>query len=592
MAGTIISELDFNQIKNQLKTFLQGQTQFADYDYDGSNMSVLLDILAYNTFQNSFYTNMALGEMFLDSAQLRSSIVSHAKELNYLPRSYRASTAKINLSFSPNDTPAFITVPKYTKFTTNVDGVSYTFSTDEVYTVTATDGVYSVSDIPIYEGRIEKEYFDVAADTKYILSNKRVDTNSIVVNVYASAAADAEVNVYTFKPNLFNVASNDKVFYLQPAEQDRYEIEFGNGVFGRQPLTGEVVEVIYRISNGETPNGARTFTAAGNISGYAATVTTRSFAEGGAEQENLDSIKFYAPKSIQVQDRAVTESDYVNLMKSNFSEIQAISVFGGEELDPPRYGKVFVSIDTTQGEGVSESLKEVYKTFLLERSPLTVYPEVISAEFLYVELVTTVYFNNNVSDSTTGQIETTVRNAIQAYNTTYLNDFNKNLRLSRISRAIDDSSDAIVANDTEVRMIADFVPTIGLASTITVNFKNQLILDHPLTIGEDITRHRPAIRTSSFTYNNKTAYIQDNGYGKLEILTNTVSGFTILDEDIGTVDYNTGRVSITGLNVSSFSGSAIKIYARPFTQDIVGPKDRVISIRDVDVEIDIKVAAR
>ena len=214
------------------------------------------------------------------------------------------------------------------------------------------------------------------------------------------------------------------------------------------------------------------------------------------------------------------------------------------------------------------------------------------AEFLYVELVTTVYFNNNVSDSTTGQIETTVRNAIQAYNTTYLNDFNKNLRLSRISRAIDDSSDAIVANDTEVRMIADFVPTIGLESTITVNFKNQLILDHPLNLGEDITRHRPAIRTSSFTYDNKTAYIQDNGYGKLEILTNTVSGFTILDEDIGTVDYNTGRVSITNLNVSSFSGSAIKIYARPETQDIIGPKDRVISIRDVDVEIDIKVAAR
>lgn len=592
MAGTIISELDFIQIKNQLKTFLQGQAQFADYDYDGSNMSVLLDILAYNTFQNSFYTNMALGEMFLDSAQLRSSIVSHAKELNYLPRSYRASTAKVNLAFSPGDVPAFITVPKYTKFTATIDGVSYTFSTDEVYTVTATDGSYTLNDIPIYEGRIEKEYFDVTSDVKYVLSNTRVDTNSIVVNVYASSAADAEVDTYTFKPNLFNVGSNDKVFYLQPAEQDRYEIEFGNGVFGREPLTGEVVEVIYRIATGEAPNGAKTFVSAGNISGYTPSVATASFAEGGAEQENIESIKFYAPKSIQVQDRAVTESDYVNLMKSNFSEIQAISVFGGEELDPPRYGKVFVSIDTTQGDGVSEALKEVYQNFLLERSPLTIYPEVVSAEFLYVELVTTVYFNNNISDSTAGQIETTVRNAIQAYNTTYLNDFKKNLRLSRISRAIDDSSDAIIANDTELRIIADFVPTVGVESTTTVNFKNSLILDHPLNIGEDITRHKPAIRTSSFTYDNKTAYIQDNGYGRLEILTNTVSGFTILDEDIGTVDYDTGKVSITGLNVSSFSGSAIKIYARPATQDIIGPKDKVLAIRDVDVEVDIEVADR
>jgi len=512
--------------------------------------------------------------------------------LNYLPRSFRSSTAKINLSFLPSDDPAFITVPKYTKFTTNVDGVSYTFSTDEVYTVTATGGVYSMNDIPIYEGRIEKEYFDVTPGVKYILSNKRIDTNSIVVNVYASSAAGAEVFSYKFKPNLFNVGSNDNVFYLQPAEQERYEIEFGNGVFGRQPLTGEVVEVTYRIANGEDPNGATTFTPAGNISGYTATVTTSSFAEGGAVQESLESIKFYAPRSIQVQDRAVTESDYVNLMKSNFSEIQAISVFGGEELDPPRYGKVFVSIDTTQGDGVSEALKEVYKNFLLERSPLTVYPEVISADFLYAELITTVYFNNNISDLTAGEVESIVRNTIQTYNTTYLNDFSKNLRLSRISRAIDDSSDAIVANDTELRMIADFVPSIGLASTITVNFKNQLILDHPLTLGEDPARHRPAIRSSSFTYDNKTAYIQDNGYGKLEILTNTVSGFIILNEDVGTVDYNTGRVTITGLNVSSFSGNAIKIYARPETQDIIGPKDRVLSIRDVDVEVNVKVAIK
>jgi len=592
MAGTIISELDFNQIKSQLKTFLQGQAQFADYDYDGSNMSVLLDILAYNTFQNSFYTNMALGEMFLDSAQLRSSIVSHAKELNYLPRSYRASTAKVTLSFTPGDTPAFITVPKYTKFTTSVDGVSYTFSTDEVYTVTARNNTYSLADVLIYEGRIEKEYFDVTASTKYILSNKRIDTNSIVVNVYASSAASAEKTSYTFKPNLFNVGSTDKVFYLHPAEQERYEIEFGNGVFGREPLIGEVVEVIYRIATGEEPNGAVTFTATGNISGYPATVTTQSFAEGGAVQESLDSIKFYAPKSIQVQDRAVTESDYVNLMKSNFSEIQSISVFGGEELDPPRYGKVFVSIDTTQGDGVSEALKEVYKRFLLERSPLTVYPEVVSADFLYAELISTVYFNNNVSDATPGEIESVVRNAIQSYNTTYLNDFNKNLRVSRISRAIDDSHIAIVANDTEVRMIADFVPTLGLASTITVNFKNRLIIDHPLTLGEDPNVHKPAVRTSSFTYDGKTAYIQDNGRGTLQILTNTVTGFTILNENIGTVNYVTGRVSISGLNVSAFSGNAIKIYGRLEGQDIVGPKDRVLSIRDIDVEVNVRVATK
>ena len=592
MAETIISELDFNQIKAQLKSFLQGQTQFADYDYDGSNMSVLLDILAYNTFQNSFYTNMALGEMFLDSAKLKSSVVSHTKELNYLPRSYRSSIAKINISFSPSDSPAAITIPKYTKFTTTLDGTTYTFLTDEANIVTPVDGVYSITDVSVYEGRIVKEYFDVTASTKYELSNKRLDTNSIEVVVYDSNVAGAASNSYTYKPNLFGVNATDKVYYLQAFKEDQYEIYFGQNSFGYEPRIGQVVEVTYRVSVGEDANNAKTFASVGSIGGYVPTVTTQSISSGGAEQESLDSIKFYAPKSIQIQDRAVTESDYVNLMKSNFSEIQAISVFGGEELDPPRYGKVFVSIDTTQGDGVSEALKEVYKRFLLERSPLTVYPEVISAEFLYAELISTVYFNINVSDATPGEIESVVRNAISSYNTTYLNDFNKNLRVSRISRAIDDSHPAIVANDTEIRMIADFVPTVGLASTITVNFKNHLIIDHPLTLDEDPNLHRPAIRTSSFTYNGKTAYVQDNGRGTLQILTNTVSGFTLLNEDVGTVNYVTGRVTITGINVSAFSGNAIKIYARLEGRDIVGPKDRVLSIRNADVEINVRAATK
>jgi len=590
MAGTIISELDFNQIKSQLKTFLQGQTQFADYDYDGSNMSVLLDILAYNTFQNSFYTNMALGEMFLDSAQLRSSIVSHAKELNYLPRSYRSSTAKVTLSFTPSDNPAFITVPKYTKFTTSVDGVSYTFSTDQVYIATQINSAYSIPNVFIYEGRIEKEYFDVAAATKYILSNKRVDTNSIVVNVYASSAANAAVENYVFKPNLFDVGSNDKVFYLQPAEQERYEIVFGNGVFGREPQTGEVVEVIYRIATGEEPNGATKFTATANIGGYPVTVTTQAASLGGAEQESLESIKFYAPKSIQIQDRAVTESDYENLLKGNFSEIQAVSVQGGEELNPPQYGKVMVYVDLTDAEGVSDGAKEKYRKFLKDRTPLAIDPIVLSPGFLYVALDTRVFYNTKTSSASPSAIESIVRTAIQTYDDAYLSDFKKNARQSRISRAIDDCDTSIVSNDTELRMVIDFIPSLGINSSITADFENHLILDHPLTAGEDITRHKPAVKTSNFTYNNLTAYIQDNGNGVLEVLTNTSDGFRVLNGNIGTVDYTTGRVVIRNLNVTAFSGSAVKIYARPESQDILGPASKIISIRDVDVTVTVEAA--
>jgi hypothetical protein len=592
MAGTIITELDFNQIKTQFKTFLQGQTSFADYDYDGSNMSVILDVLSYNTFMNNFYSNMALGEMFLDSAQLRSSVVSHAKELNYLPRSYKASRAKVTLTFSPNDTPNFITIPKYTKFTSSIDGITYTFTTDKVYTITNADDTYSVSDVYLYEGRIEKEYFNVTADKKYVITNKKVDTDSINVKVYASSAADAEVTPYINKPNLFGVVAADKVFYLQPAEEYTYELTFGNNVFGREPVIGEVVEVTYRITNGEKGNGARSFTASGTVQGYTPIATLQIASIGGAEEESIESIKYYAPKSIQIQDRAVTESDYINLLKSQFSEIQAVSVYGGEEENPPKYGKVIVAVDIQDSDGVSEGAKEVYRKFLKERSPLSIDPIVVSPGFLYVGIESDVYYDTRRSAESPNSIASIVRSNLLTYSNTYLNDFRKNARQSRISRAIDDSDPAIVSNNTRFKMIIDFVPTIGLNSTAVVGFKNPLLVDQPLTIGEELEIQNPAVKTSSFTYNNSLAWIQDNGLGVLQILRKTGSGFTILNGNIGTVDYTRGTVIIRNLNVSAYSGSAIKIYAMPESQDILGPKDRIVSIRDVDVHITVGVATQ
>lgn len=593
MTSTPLTELDFAQIKDSLKTFLQSQTQFADYDYDGSNMSVILDVLAYNTFMNNFYTNMAYSEMFLDSAQLRSSIVSRAKELNYLPRSYRSSTTTISLSFSPNDDPGFITIPKYTKFVGTIDGASYTFSTNQVYTVVPNNGVYSLSDIEIYEGRVEKEYFEVDSGTKFILSNSKLDTNSIAVKVYESTSATASSDEYTYKQNLFDVGSSDKVFYLQPAEVDKYELHFGLDVFGRSPQVGEVVEVTYRITNGELPNGIAEFTAASTISGYTSTVTTISAASGGAEQESLESIKFYAPKSIQIQNRAVTESDYINLLKNEFSEIQSVSVYGGEELDPPKYGRVIVAVDVRNSDGVSESNKDKYSKFLKDRSPLSIDPLVVSPEFMYIALITTVYYNTNTSDLTDGSVSTLIRNTVSAYSNTNLNDFGKNVRISRLSRAIDDADPAIISNDSELHMIIDINPELDVVQSYSLNFNNELNIDHPLESGEDITIHHPAIKSTNFTYNNTTAYIQDNGEGILEIITNEgVGGFVVLNNNIGTVDYDTGKVNIRNLSVSNFSGSAIKIHANPHTQDVIGPKDRIISIRDIDVQLTVKAATK
>ena len=590
MASTPIAQLDFDQIKNNIKTYLQGQTQFADYDYDGSTLSVLLDVLAYNTFYNNFYSNMALGEMFLDSAQLRSSIVSHCKELNYLPRSYRSSRATVTLTFSPGDSPSFITIPKGTKFTTQVDGTTYTFSTDIAYTVKPVDGVYSLTNVQIFEGTLETELYSVTATSKYTISNDQVDTDSVDVRVFASSASGAAVDEYVFKPNLFDVTAAQKVYYLQPAEKQSYEVTFGNNAFGREPIIGEVVEISYRVSSGTNPNGATTFTPTGTISGYTATVTTTVNSEAGAERESLESIKFYAPKSIQIQERAVTESDYENLLKNEFAEIQAVSVYGGEELTPPRYGRVIVAVDVSGADGVSENNKVKYANFLNDRCPLSIEPVIVSPDFLYVRVISTVFYNTKLSAKSDGQIETIVRNAISGYNTSSLADFSKNARQSRLARAIDDSDSAIVSNDTELQMIIDLNPLPNVATTYSFSYKNALVVDHPLELGEDITAHKSAVKSSNFVYNNTTAFIQDEGNGILQILTNAADGFLILDTNIGTVNYETGAITINNLTVPSFTGSAIKLYGRPRIQDIIGPKDRIISIRDADVGVEVEAA--
>ena len=337
-------------------------------------------------------------------------------------------------------------------------------------------------------------------------------------------------------------------------------------------------------------NGATTFTPTGTISGYTATVTTTVNSEAGAERESLESIKFYAPKSIQIQERAVTESDYENLLKNEFAEIQAVSVYGGEELTPPRYGRVIVAVDVSGADGVSENNKVKYANFLNERCPLSIEPVIVSPDFLYVRVISTVFYNTKLSAKSDGQIETIVRNAISGYNTSSLADFSKNARQSRLARAIDDSDSAIVSNDTELQMIIDLNPLPNVATTYSFSYKNALVVDHPLELGEDITAHKSAVKSSNFVYNNTTAFIQDEGNGILQILTNAADGFLILDTNIGTVNYETGAITINNLTVPSFTGSAIKLYGRPRIQDIIGPKDRIISIRDADVGVEVEAA--
>jgi hypothetical protein len=585
-----ITELDFFAAKEALKNYLKGQTQFQDYDFDGANMNVLLDVMSYNTYMNNFYTNMAYSEMFLDSAQTRPAVISHAKELNYLPRSCVSAAAKIRIDISPNDFPTFITIPKGTKFTGRNNNINtkFTFSTDRSYTVTQIDGLYCLEDISIFEGKLITEYYTILSGTsqRFILNNTDVDVSSITVSVRTSADVDSISTEYTQRDGIFGVTPVDPVFYIQPTDSDSYEITFGKNVFGKQPLVNNIVQVSYRISSKEAPNGIRTFTSE-NISGYPVTVTTTAKAEGGLDRESIESIRFFAPKSIQIQDRAVTESDYEIILKNQFPEIQAISVYGGEELVPPRYGRVVVAVDVQNAEGVSDNNKVTYYNYLKERCPIGIEPIIISPEFMYLNINTNIQYNTKTTSASESDIRTAVKNAIIAYSDNNLSDFKKTFRESKLISEIDAANDNILSNDTEVLAIIPINPVLDTATSYALNFKNALVTDHMLVQGSDLELYKSAITSSQFQYQGRTALIQDNGMGALQVIRSTATGFVFINRNIGSVNYETGRVVITNLKVSGYSGSEIKIFARSRAGDIVSPKDRIITIREEDINITV-----
>jgi len=587
MSNAPITQLDFDQIKSNLKDYLKGQDRFKDYNFEGSNMAVLLDVLAYNTFQNNFFTNMAINEMFLDSAQLRGSVVSHAKTLNYTPRSRVSSGAKVNVTLTTTGNPTFVTIPAKTKFTARCGNKTFSFYTENSYTITPVNGVYTYYGVNIYEGTYVQELFNVVTSSdKFVLSNANVDTSSIRVFIRDSIDDQTETE-FVQRTTIFGAESTDSVFYVQAYDEDKYQLIFGLDNFGVQPKNGNIIRVEYRVASGEEANGINSFVPATTISGFPASCTLAQASEGGAEKESIESIKYFAPKSLQVQDRAVTESDYEILLKAKFPEIQAISVYGGEELDPPRYGRVVVAVDVAGADGVSENNKAKYASFLHMRSPIAIEPIIMSPQFMFMSVSTRVYYDTKMTSASSGDIANLVTNAISAFNTANLNDFKSTFRTSKLQAAIDAADTHILSNDIEVYPIIPLNPILNQKNVYDVTFGNALVLDQHIEVGEPIANHRPAIKSSSFTYNGSVGFIMDDGAGQLNIVKLIGTSYNFLRKNIGTVNYETGRVVIRDLNVSAYTGSEIKLYAKTRVPTITSPKNRILTIRDEDVVVDV-----
>jgi len=592
-SGIAIAELDFDTVKTNLKTFLEGQAQFQDYDFAGSNLNVLLDVLAYNTYYNNFYLNMLASEMFLDTALIRDSIISHAKELNYLPRSSRGAEATINIEITPSDTPASINIPKGTEFTTVVESNTYTFATTESHIITAdVNGDYIANNIIIREGDAIEEFFAVTSNTsqRFVLSNKDIDTRSITVKVRESNTSITNTT-YSYATSLFGLGANSAIFFLQPAEKEKYEVVFGNDIAGKRPVSGNLVEVYYQVCNREESNQASAFSSASSIQGYSnVAITTVSRARGGAAPESIADIKFNAPRNVQVQERAVTKNDYKILLQQRFPEIEAITVFGGEDQDPPQYGRVVVSVDLENADGIPNITKQQYKEFIDQRTPVSIESVIIDPEFSYIEVSSHIHYNVNSTNATPSDIKSSVLSSIETFANNTLQDFEKTLRYSKLVSAIDGADSSILSNETNVRIYKNFIPTLNTATDAVLNYQNKLKQGPKLNTTTRVSTYVAAIQSEAFTFGSSPGFFIDNGDGLLQIVTSIGDAFSILDPDVGTVDYNTGKVTIKAAVIAAYTGSGIKVYARPYEQEIAAKLNTILRLESVDATLTIAQA--
>ena len=581
--------LDFNALKSSLKTHLSGQAAFQDYDFDGSNMAVLLDLLAYNTYINSFYLNMVASEMFLDSAQLRDSVISHAKTLNYTPRSFRSAAARINIAITPSlsSNTTTVTIPRGTSFTSKVGSNTYTFTLPDNHVITgSSNGVFSVSNVEIKEGVLMTDTFiynQTSTDQRFIISNPTVDTTTM--RVYVTENNGSNVLSYIQANSYLNIDSTSQVFFLQSAENDLYEIVFGNGAQGRPPSHGAAVSAVYGVGNGELPNGCALFSSDDAIDGHTnVAITTVSTATGGLVHETTQSIRKNAPRYFQTQERAVNATDYKTLLQLAYPEINAIHVYGGEEEDPPRYGKVVISLDIADSDGVSESNKTVYQKFLKERCPLTIDPVFIDPDYLNLEVYSIVTYNVNTITVSENDLISTVKSKVRVFNEQNLNDFNTTFRYSKLIESIDSVSTSVLSNGTEVIAYKALNPVLNSPTPFTVRFNNKLKVLNSAYIHPYVSNH--AVTSTYFTYNGALCKLEDDGNGVMRLVSlETQDGQHVTVINVGTVDYDTGTVFINGLNISSYEGPYIKMRAVTDLHDIDATLNNIIRIKDEDIFI-------
>ena len=593
-----ITDLEFDDIKSNLKTYLSSQDKFQDYDFEGSGMSVLIDLLAYNTHYMGYYANMLGNEMFLESSSLRESVISHAKHLGVTPTSVTSPTAKLDFVFTPTGLPASLTIARNTKFTTKINGINYKFLTTKTTTVvkSATD-TYTTYGVEIKEGKLlGRQYTAESNDPtqRFIIPNAGVDTSTIVVNVQTSES-NSHTDTFT-DGNALDVTTikgTDKVYFIHEIENQQYELTFGDGAVGKQLSDGNIIFIEYMVTKGSLANKASTFTASGTVAGLSSanyTLTTATAATGGAEIQTIASLKHLAPKLYQAQKRATTTDDYKAILLAERPDIESMTVYGGEDASPAVYGKVYIAVKPTGNTAFSAATKDAIKTAILKKTNVvTVTPEIVDPIFYYLLIDATVNYDpvTLLTDSTV--LKTNITTSVKNYIQDSLEKFDQKFRYSVLTSSIDNTNSSIRNSKTTVKYQMRISPTtLAVASTYTMEFNNAIT--------------KGTLTSTAFTASDGYTYtLIDDSAGIVKLVRSTYTSATdsvTVDvpttymtlvsgsQNLGTIDYDTGKIILNSFTPHSISDGKtyIKMTVTPKinNSDITPLREQVITYDSFD----------
>ena len=601
------SNLDFDQVKISLKDYLRSNSNFTDYDFEGSNLSTILDVLAYNTYISSYNANMVSNEVFIDSATLRENVVSLARNIGYLPRSRKASVATINFVVdvtSVTPAPATLTLNKGPVAATSgtFGNDAYVFGILEDITVPVTtdsegNSFANFNNIKVYEGTLLTSTFTFSAlnpDQRFKLPNTGIDTDLMVVTVKSNSSSTTGTK-YNSQNNLFDIDSKSKVYFLQEIEDERYEIFFGDDIFGNKLEEGNYIVVDYIISSGDAANGINNFTFAGKLTyvrnGFSYSVTsgvslleTVLQSSGGEVIESVDSVKKYAPRVYSSQNRAVSSNDYETLIPAKiYPETESISVFGGEELVPPQYGKVFISIKPRTGDFLPNLVKESIKTKLKKYAVAGIVPEILDLKYLYLEVDSKVYYNTNLAPSSEYVGTLVTQNATAYAESTELNRYGARFKYSKFLKVIDESDQAVTSNITTVQMRRDMRCSLNTLAEYQIGYGNEFHIKSMSGYNIKSTAFRiQGISTDIYLSDIPNANRENGSLFFFTVPSVNSTSPTIVRRNVGTINYKSGIVTLNPVNILSGKlkdgQTIVEISACPKSNDVVGLQDLYLQL--------------